>query len=168
MLNLLRRVAFLIGFAALVLANACQSPTAAPPPSTQPSVAVSTLTPIPGPKMVSGAQYEGAIFADGAWMPDADMVAALETRLPLFLAQNQNKFNPTKPPIVERLPQYKRQYWGEMENGKRVIEVNAMCRALDGWQTQRIFIADGGDCFFNVKYNLDAGTFFDLSVNGEA
>lgn len=108
------------------------------------------------------------IFGDGAWTPDAEMVAALETRLPAYLAQNQDKFNATKAPIVESIAEYKRQYWGEMKNNKRVIVVNAMCRELENWRTQRVLILDGGDCFFNVNYDVDAGTFFDLSVNGEA
>lgn len=117
---------------------------------------------------VASKPFDGVIFTDGAWTPTQEMIALLEWRLPAYLAQNQTKFNATKAPIVERLAQYKTQYWGESENGKRVIFVNAMCSALPDWQTRRVFVADGGDCYFTVKYDVDAETFFDLLVNGEA
>ena len=114
------------------------------------------------------AAYEHVILNEGAWTPTAEMVATLEARLPAFLAQNQNKFNANKPPIAERLPEYKFQYWGENINGKQVIAVNALCRAPDNWRTQRVMVLDGGDCFFNFKYDFANDTFFDFNVNGEA
>jgi pimeloyl-ACP methyl ester carboxylesterase len=138
------------------------TPTATLTPTRIITPTVAAVTPI------ASIPFDGVIFTDGDWTPTQEMIALLEWRLPEYLAQNQNKFNATKPPIVERLAQYKTQYWGEIENGKRVIFVNAMCRAFPDWQTRRIFVADGGDCFFNVKYNADSGTFFDLLVNGEA
>lgn len=148
MRNLFCKLTVLFVFIAMLLGSACQATT---PPT--------------NPLRVS---YESVILGDGAWTPDAELIAALETRLPAYLAQNQNKFHASKPPIVERLTQYKLQYWGESEHGKRVVRVNAFCAPLEGWKTRRVLVMDGGDCFFNVKYGVDAGTFFDLSVNGEA
>ena len=138
------------------------TPTATLTPTQTVTATIAAVTPI------AGKPFDGVIFTDGDWTPTQEMIALLEWRLPEFLAQNQNKFNTTKPPIVERLAQYKTQYWGENENGKRVIVVNAMCSPLPDWQTRRIFVADGGDCYFTVKYDADTGTFFDLLVNGEA
>jgi hypothetical protein len=108
------------------------------------------------------------IFSDGPFIPDIAIVAELESRLPAFLRQNQDKFSELKPPIVERLSTYKRQYWGEMENGKQLIHVNALCTEVTNWRTQRVYIMDGGDCFFTVLYDAATKTFFNLSVNGEA
>ena len=134
----------------LLLASACQS---APKPQTS----------------TTGAPYEYVILGEGAWTPTPDHIAALQTRLPAYLAQNQNKFNSNKPPIGERTSQYKFQYWGETDRaGQRVVAINALCSPLDGWTTRRILVMDGGDCFFNLKYDPASGKFFDLIVNGEA
>jgi hypothetical protein len=83
-------------------------------------------------------------------------------------AQHQNLFNPSKEPIVERFPTYKRQYWGDDKNGKQVIVLFAMCRPVDGWQERQVLILDGGDCYFMVDYDPATKTFSNLSVNGEA
>lgn len=148
MRNLFCKLTVLFVFIAMLLGSACQATT---PPTN-----------------ALRAQYKSVSLNDGAWAPDAQMISALETHLPAYLSQNQNKFNATKPSIVERLAQYKFQYWGEIQNNKRIIIVNAFCANFDDWKTQRVFVLDGGDCFFNLKYDIDAGTFFDLQVNGEA
>ncbi len=166
-MTLARSITFLFLFAVLGSASACQfspaSPNVPPLPS---AAALPTANTMPQP--VTGAGFEGVILGDGAWTPDAEMIAALAPRLPAYLAQNQAKFNPAQPPIIERLAQYKFQYWGETPNGKRVIVVNAFCANFDDWKTRRVMVLDGGDCFFNLKYDVDSGTFSDLQVNGEA
>lgn len=53
-------------------------------------------------------------------------------------------------------------------NGERVIYAAFFCRALDDWQTEVIDILDGGDCYFQVGYNVDTGEFIYFSVNGES
>lgn len=133
----------------------------APSNCSPPEAAVATPTP-------PASLPQEVVFADGAFVPDDATMAQLRARLPKFLEQNQDKFNADRAPIVARLPGYTLQYRGELENGKRVISVNAMCAAPENWQTRWVMVLDGGDCFFQVKYDLDAGTFFDLSVNGEA
>lgn len=150
------------------------------PPSTCPaSPVVATLvapTPIP-PTLVAPTPiaptalpqaFDHVILTDGAFTPDAATIAELESLLPAFLTQNQNKFSALRDPIVERLPNYKLQYWGELTNDKRVVYLNALCTPLDGWQTQRVLVLDGGDCFFNLEYDPATKTFSRLSVNGEA
>lgn len=134
---------------------------AAPSNCSEPGASAATPTPVL-------ALPQEVIFTDGAFVPDDATMAQLRARLPKFLEQNQDKFNADRAPIVERLPSYTVQYRGEIENGKRVIAVNAMCTPLENWQTRWIMVLDGGDCFFQVQYDADAGSFFDLSVNGEA
>lgn len=123
-----------------------------------------TMSPTPIPPLA----FQSVIFSDGAFTPAKATIAALENQLPNFLAQNQKQFSAQKSPIAERLTQYKFQYWGEMQNAKRVIVVNAFCANFENWKTQRVFVLDGGDCFFQIKYDMDSETFFDLQVNGEA
>ncbi|MCG3141393.1 MAG: hypothetical protein HDKAJFGB_02674 [Anaerolineae bacterium] len=158
MRSFLRFGTFGLGLGALLFVSAC---LAAPASPAAPTVGAT-------PSRVARAAYASVILGDGAWTPDAAMIAELETRLPAYLAQRQTEFSALKAPIAERLAQYKFQYWGEMQNDKRVIVVNAFCADFEDWQTRRVFVLDGGDCFFQLKYDIASGTFFDLQVNGEA
>jgi hypothetical protein len=36
------------------------------------------------------------------------------------------------------------------------------------WKENFIFVADGGACYFQFKFDTSTGEFFDLIVNGEA
>jgi hypothetical protein len=103
------------------------------------------------------------------WTPTAADVAALETDLIPFLQTAEDRHFRPSPPIWERVPAYKRQYMGLVEEGERVIYANFFCNAdAINWQEEWAFVMDGGDCFFNVKYNIETGEFFELIVNGEA
>lgn len=135
------------------------------PPSTCPAPAPPVVATLVAPTAPS---LTHAILTDGAFTPDAAIIAELESRLPAYLAQNQNKFSALREPIVERLPNYKLQYWGELADGRRIIHVNALCAPPDDWQTRRVLVLDGGDCFFNLEYDPATKTFSRLSVNGEA
>jgi hypothetical protein len=105
----------------------------------------------------------------GVWLPSAADVAKLEAELPAFLQSAESEWLKPDPPIWERVPDYMRQYLGIVENGEEVIYANFFCSIDDmDWHNEFVFVLDGGDCFFSVKYNPQTGEFFDLSVNGEA
>lgn len=56
------------------------------------------------------------------------------------------------------------------KNNEREVWINLLCNPRDV-QKLRYFIIetnDGGDCYFNVKLNLDKGECYDLRVNGDA
>jgi hypothetical protein len=131
-----------------------------------------TITPsatiTPATTLYVGDGFEGVIFGDGDWAPAPTTIAALEARLEDYIAEHQSSFSADKPPMAERVRGYKRQYWGEIEEGRRVVFVNAMCRAPDVWKQNKVLVLDGGDCFFQVKYDPERGIFYDLQVNGEA
>lgn len=61
---------------------------------------------------------------------------------------------------------------GELEGGDKIIWVNCFCMAeseiLKKWKTDIILVADGGNCFFNVKINLKNKEYYGLMVNGMA
>ena len=107
--------------------------------------------------------------ATGAWQPSAADVAQLEADLPAFLQSAENPWLRTDPPIWERAPDYMRQYLGIVENGQEVIYANFFCSDFDlDWQEEFVLVMDGGDCYFQVKYNPTTGEFYDFSVNGES
>jgi hypothetical protein len=132
--------------------------------------------------LIRGEGYEGVIvpaedaggfsvyFPEGqlisAWTPSAEDIEALEQDLPGFL-QDEAAGNPSDD-LGDRLPEYKRQYVGIVENDKELILVNAFCTDEFDWQEEAVIVSDGGDCFFRVIYDPATGTFTGFEVNGEA
>ena len=104
---------------------------------------------------------------EDTWTPSAADIAALEAGLPAFLQTAENPWLQDDPPIWERVPDYMRQYLGIVEDGQQIIYANFFCTINEmDWHSEYVFVMDGGDCFFQVKYNPESGEFFDLSVNG--
>lgn len=118
--------------------------------------------------LVTGDGREGVIFPDGDWIPSTEDVRTLEGELRSYLGQNQSAFH--EPASIEERPgRYTRQYWGLLENEKKVVFINFFCDAFGmDWQHERVQVEDGGDCYFQLKYDVESGEFFDLRVNGEA
>jgi hypothetical protein len=112
---------------------------------------------------------EGVIFPGRDWVPTLEEVQTLEAQLDDYLSQHQAAFDASKPPIEERLPEYKRQYWGVIRDDKRVIFANFFCDPMHyEWQVQKVAVEDGGDCYFQIQYDVETGTFFNLYVNGSS
>lgn len=77
------------------------------------------------------------------------------------------------PEIYKNLKRYRRQCIGfKNKNGQRILIINCM-RSNDkdtdiNWLNSFIITLDGGSNYWNINYNIDTDTLFDLSVNGEA
>jgi hypothetical protein len=105
---------------------------------------------------------------DGLWIPSETDIQALESALPTYLQENADLFY-RDPPVWERLDEYKRQYFGYNRDGKRFIYGNFFCHDMGiDYKTILVEVEDGGECYFQFKYDADSGEFFDLMVNGEA
>jgi hypothetical protein len=104
------------------------------------------------------------------WTPSEDDVLELENGLRSYLAEiNSDRFDQQKTPVWERLDEYNRQYVGIILDGKRTIYANYFCDSIDtDWRNGFVFVMDGGDCFFQFKYDVDLAEFFDLQINGNA
>lgn len=102
------------------------------------------------------------------WTPAEEDILALESRLASFLQENPDRFSSHKMPVWERLDEYNRQYIGIVLDGKQVIYANYFCDSVGDWQKEFVFVADGGDCFFQFQYDVDLAEYFDLQVNGNA
>ncbi len=121
--------------------------------------------------LITTNEFEGVIFRDRDWVPTVEEIRTLEKQLETYLPQQQDAFDGSKIPIEERLPTYKRQYWGVFKNEKRVIFANFFCNSSPtptDWTYQEVIGIDGGDCYFQIQYDVETGTFFDLYVNGSA
>jgi hypothetical protein len=109
------------------------------------------------------------------WTPALADALALEQRLPDYLRRRvpseyrRAGWKPPSPPLWERAPSYKRQYVGIRRKGRRVIYANFFCAGSeDSWRTRPVSVDDGGDCYFQVEYDVDRRTFSELSINGDA
>lgn len=100
------------------------------------------------------------------WTPSEKDILALEHGLGGYLQKNPDRFYEGTP-VWDRLDAYNRQYIGIILDGKQIIYANYFCDSADmDWRKNFVFVMDGGDCFFQFKYDVDSAEFFDLQVNG--
>jgi hypothetical protein len=118
-------------------------------------------------KVVTSA--DGTRIAELYWTPTAEDVLKTEASLITYLKEARPKASPD---LWQKLPQYYRQYVGVgcSCRGNKRIWINFIGKdaaAKDGidWMARPALIAGGGDRFFNVTYDVQKGTFSDLSIN---
>ena len=69
---------------------------------------------------------------------------------------------------VRELTDYNVQYFGFIdENGHKNILGNYICKENQdiGWTKDLFLVLDGGNCYFNLKVDLDQSNVFDFQVN---
>ncbi len=98
--------------------------------------------------------------AEPAQLNDADFKEI--ERLLIECTSKSNELLPLK--------RYYRQYVVvKNENGEKEVYINFMCQlvSLDfaDWKKVLIDVADGGNCYFNVKINLSSKTYYNLMIN---
>lgn len=104
----------------------------------------------------------------GYWTPTEEDILNLEGKLDSFLRENSEQFN-SQPPVWEQIKNYKRQYAGLIINGKQLIYGNFFCTETGvDWREEWVIVMDGGDCFFQLRFDMESGEFMNLMVNGEA
>ncbi len=110
----------------------------------------------------------GLVKSDDFWTPSVDDVLQIEKNVAEYLSQNSYAFH-YQPPVWERLDEYQRQYIGLERSGEELIYGNFFCDSGDvGWRQEFVFAIDGGECYFQVEYDVESGLFINLWVNGEA
>jgi len=104
------------------------------------------------------------------WSPTKADVRAIASGLPAYLQENKSAFYMTDAPVWEQLDEYNSQYVGIVVEGRKVIYASYLCQngTDTQWKEQFIFVADGGACYFQFKFDTSTGKFYDLQVNGEA
>ena len=98
------------------------------------------------------------------WTPTEDDVLQLEAGLSTYLQQNAE---PEHKRIWQELADYKRQYVGIVQDGQDKIHTSFFCDSIN-FDTTRMTIAGGGDCYFQVIYNVEEDLFSYLNVHGES
>lgn len=104
--------------------------------------------------------------ADGYWTPAKEDIFALEAGLADFLRQAAPERSPE---LWQKQTTYKRQYGGIIRDGHRLVYTSFFCDAEGTeWRTRVMFVLDGGDCYFQLTYDVDQKQYGDLIVNGDA
>ena len=99
------------------------------------------------------------------WIPKENDIRLAEQILSEFIQKDSVLSFP--------LNEYTRQYFGIIENSDKVIYINSFCMEeddsfMEGWKTDFIEVEDGGDCFFQIKVNLEKEDCYEFYINGEA
>jgi hypothetical protein len=103
---------------------------------------------------------------DSFWTPSAEDILQLEESLTEYLSQNSIYFI-QQPPVWERLDEYHRQYVGLERGGKKIIYGNFFCDSMGlDWRETFIVVIDGGECYFQIEYDVEDMIFIMLMVNG--
>ena len=104
------------------------------------------------------------IFVPGGdWQPSENEIADAKAKLrPYAIAQAKHRND--KLPPWER---YTFQYQGLVQDGRKVIYVNAFCSEPPDFSAeQMVVVFDGGVCFFQAYYDTATKSFIRLTFNG--
>jgi hypothetical protein len=181
MSSLLLLLSLLLGCNAIQpAATAPASPTPVPATATPPALPATATPPAAETnQLIVSDEFQGVIFtrekaeadqpvyqAEGYWTPTETDILNLESALAPYLEQAAPQDYPGP---LKDLTEYKRQYAGLLKDGRQLIWVNFFCQVdqID-WQQEFVFVADGGSCYFELKYNPQTNEFSDLSIHGES
>ena len=106
------------------------------------------------------------VQSEGFWTPSDDDIHKLEENLVGYLSQNSSYFI-SQPPAWERLDEYQRQYVGLEREGRQIIYGNFFCDTMGmDWHETFVVVDDGGDCYFQIEFDVEDEMFIMLIVNG--
>lgn len=161
-------------FLALICLSACDTfaPSNPPTPTMDLRAVDDMASVIFSPEHAEAAQVALIASAgenfEGYWMPSGQDVLALEEQLGPYLQAHADQFF-GHPTVWEQLHEYHRQYAGLTVDGAPLIYANFFCgEGQMDWLTEWVIVLDGGDCYFQVLYNVKNDTFIRLQVNGES
>jgi hypothetical protein len=177
-----RNVGHIIGAILLIVLAACNAP--GDEPLSTDATLTATKAAIESPTVTEAASRNWVIIekrraeelgvaswlsqSEGFWTPSTDDILELEMKIGEYLHENSGQFH-RQPSIWERLDEYRRQYVGYEIGGKRIIHGNFFCSYEDvDWQRQFVMALDGGECYFQVDYDVESESFIRLRVHGEA
>jgi hypothetical protein len=69
------------------------------------------------------------------------------------------------------IKKYNRQYIPALtSNNEKIVYINSLCHIPnnDYWKKELMTVKDGGECYFQLKVNLNKRTYYDMNVNGDA
>ncbi len=85
-----------------------------------------------------------------------------------YLNKKYNKSGHNSIVIYNKLKFYKRQYFGYIDKGEKIIILNFLKSNMlrsNSWKKNIIVTEDGGEDFWNVKTNLSKKNLFELRIH---
>ncbi|EFM08792.1 hypothetical protein PaecuDRAFT_4257 [Paenibacillus curdlanolyticus YK9] len=70
--------------------------------------------------------------------------------------------------VLDHFNEYKRQYVGIIESGKKVVYCNLIRGSAGDWKNELVVMFDGGPNYFSIHFNVQKERYFDLMINGYA
>ncbi len=164
-----------LGIAGCAIPNDPTTPTHSPEPSpTDPTPLLAENGAWVSMLPATAEEFQVATWASPSgtfsdyWMPGPDDIAALEGQLGAYLQTHATQFF-GHPTVWEQLDEYHRQYVGLVVDGKPLIYGNFFCTETEtDWLNEWVIVLDGGDCFFQVTFDVEGQMFIRLQVNGES
>jgi hypothetical protein len=115
------------------------------------------------------------------WKPNQAEINIAENIIPIIISENNTDNSVNE--IYENITDYYFQLIPYLDKDKRkIIYVNSLCKSfvknplpnLDGsepqdeieWKSYFYDVDDGGNCFWQVKIDVEQKEYFDFSVNG--
>lgn len=95
----------------------------------------------------------------------------VEARFQHYKKKNPQAVKVHKNNFLIELERYKRQYFAtQKSNGEKIVWINCFCRIPSNidWQTDLVWVKDGGNCYFQMQINITKKEVESFSVNGAA
>ena len=125
---------------------------------------------------ITGKDYEGIILSSGDYKPSDSEVDSLKSGLKAFLGSSLNRSDPSTmcmsgdlDSIINNLKNYRRRYSGTIENGRKIMLIDAVlqeCIHGDEWMEEGFKLLDGGDCEWHLRYDPATNTYSKFRING--
>lgn len=117
----------------------------------------------------SAQQYPTIEVTPPYWTPSVADISELNSKLKKYLHESKDAATDK---VLTNYADYKIQYLGYSENGKKWILVNAFCKSVwkenYAWHNSVVVVFDGGPCFFQIRYDVESFRFKRFEVNGES
>ena len=95
------------------------------------------------------------------WTPTEEDILQLEEQINAYLEE-------LPPNSLMPLSEYQRQYAGAIIKEHRLLYGNYFCQTFDvDWHKRPLVVLDGGNCFFQVVYDIQTQDFVSFNINGE-
>jgi hypothetical protein len=71
---------------------------------------------------------------------------------------------------IKKLKNYKTQYVPYInDQGEKEVWINGFCNEFNAdWKSEIVTVMDGGNCYFQIRINLEEGACYEIGTNGYA
>ena len=99
----------------------------------------------------------------GIWHPSEEIIKKANPVIFQYI-------NDSSKEIFRNIDLYRCQYFGIIIKGKKRLYCNffRLTAYEKDWRTNPVVVFDGGNCYFQLEYDIETGKCLNFSINGEA